>query len=209
MSEREPPAADRSWRAELRRSDPAAGEALAPAEAAEMRRAILAAAAVMAEGTALHRFRLRLGARRLLAAAAVVAVCVLAAAEWRALLPWRRQGNAPALAARRRPPGAENGPAADPAAPSTKARVGAAPPPPLLARATAAGTSPNVERSLPRERAERPAETGEAADRPATTGAPGEAATAAKAAEPMRQVQFSTPGGTRIIWLVRGERRSR
>ncbi len=237
MSEREPSAADRGWRAELRRSDPAAGAALAPAEAAEMRRAMLTAAAAAAgpaaavaaavttagrhakrrpvpprlsglgmEGpTPFHRSGIGLGARRLLAAAAVVAICVLAAAEWRALLPWSRQGSAPAHAARRRPPEAENGLASNPPAPSTRTGMGTAARPPLLARATAAGTSPNVERSLPREGAERPAATGEAAERPAKTAAPRGAA----AAEPLRQVQFSTPGGTRIIWLVRGESRSR
>lgn len=254
-----------SWRAELRRGDPGAGETLAPAEAEEIRRTMLAAAGTMAarsevpgrDATPRSARTGPYGSRRVLRAVAAAAVCALAAAGWLAFLaiggPRGKDRAAPTAA----PPPAVAAVAATTAAtepapagtlprriaaPSTaahgrppassKARAATVAPPRQTAhalRSRASRSSPTVRPvppvpQPPTPRAPAPgdrlaaisavgavdtaSEVG-AVSEVAEVGATGAVAEppAAAPAEPMRQLQvrFSTPGGTRIIWLVREE----
>jgi hypothetical protein len=221
MSEQESKGAT-TWRAELRRGDPACGEALDPAEAAALRRAMAAAAAEVGRGWPMRP------AGRLLVAAAAVAVCGLVAGGWHGLLRWRELGGAPGstparrveLAAGARQAGTEAAPrragAALPGGGGGKLRrraaahpIGeAASMPESLASAGVApgAASPAAADSRDGTAAAIPG-TGMTLAEAAGTAAPPAPGQAdeTQASETARQVQFATPGGTRVIWVMRGD----
>jgi hypothetical protein len=163
--------------AALRRGDPASEETgLSPAEIQAMRRAVLTKALETGPETARRSYRL---APVFAAGAVAVLSLVVTLSLWRMRGPEPVTPVLPAPA----PVGAE--PSVPPAFQSPAAVAVAVPPPPAH----------GVRR---RERARRPLVAEEPAAgpaRPPETGLEPEEA-------PLRQVQFSTAGGTRIIWLL-------
>jgi hypothetical protein len=159
----------------LRRGDPAAGEAgLSPLEAQAMRRTVLAAVPAPRRS-----FRL---VPAFTAAAVVVLSFVVTLGLWRA---HDHRTVAPVPAAPAETPPAVTPPAPAPPEPSRTVAVVPAPPP---SRSVPAAHPAPVR--LPRT-----------ANPPSPVSPPHPSAEEAE--EPaMRQVQFSTPGGTRIIWLL-------
>jgi hypothetical protein len=163
----------------LRRGDPAAGETgLSPAEAQAMRRAILTA--VPAERRPF----------RLIPAFAAAAVAVLSLAV--ALGLWRAHEPQPVQPVQQTPPAPQVTPAPSvPSIPSAPAET------PTAAIAGAAVQSPPAIHTPPRLHAiHHPAVRLAQARKPVHPAAEDTDET------PTRQVQFSTPGGTRIIWLL-------
>lgn len=240
MRDHEPSTAAPSWRTALRRGDPGAGETLAPAEAEEIRRTMLAAAGTMAGGSeapgrdaAPRPARTGpYGGRLVLRAGAAAAACALAAAGWLAFLAFVGPRGKDRAARTATPPPAVAAVAATTAAteptpagtlppriaaPSTAAhsrrpasstaQAATAAPPRQIAhalRSPASRTAPTVRPVPPVPPAPQPPapRAPTPGDRLAIAEPPADAP-----AEPMRrlQVQFSAPGGTRIIWLVREE----
>jgi len=159
--------------AALRRGDPASEETgLSPAEAQAMRRAVLASALETAPEP-------RRAFRRAPAFAAC-AVAVLSLVVGLSL--WRTHGPEPGQPA---PPIAP-APAAPSPIPSPNVVAVVSPPPPVHAV---------------RRRERRPRITETRAEMPAVPSLAPEPEVA-EATAPARQVQFSAPGGTRIIWLL-------
>ena len=226
---REPPVRDRGLRAELRRGDPGAAAVLAPAEEEAMRRATLDAAADSGRRRAARRPRPRparwaatrarhLGrpgrsALQLLAAAAAAAVCVVAALSWQERLWQRRAGEAEprplprhAMAARRPQPSALGSAAGDGTGRASRAAAGpvSSTTAQVLRGAKLDGRAPRRRETVlppPATTARAPVAVGDERGAPVDLAV---AVTSAAVAAPPRQVQFSLPGGTRVIWLVRG-----
>jgi hypothetical protein len=227
--DRQTATAEQRLRAELRRGDPGAGEALTPREASAMRRALLAAASAALAG---GRRRGARRARTVLAAAAASAAAALFLLAVLAVLTWRQLPRPETVGARRTPPAP-----AVAALPPRGQAVAAARSPLAASAVVAAVPAPDRRGRLGHAPGGSPGHpagrggAGRAASVPATVavmpaaagGAPGERAeglpgdvasggmsdteqqAAAALAEMPRQVQFSTKGGTRVIWLVRPE----
>jgi len=160
--------------AALRRGDPASAEAdLAPEEAQAMRRAVLLA---VPETEPRRTFRLAPA----LAAGAVAVLSLVVA-----LSLWRMHGATPVPPALPDRAPAVSAPAVPPAFPSPDAVAVVSPPPPVPLAPARRRQSERRPRMTARPAVPVPAQE----PAPETT-------------TPMRQVQFSTAGGTRIIWLL-------
>jgi len=166
--------------AALRRGDPASEETgLSPAEAQAMRRAVLSAATE-------PRWAFRWAPAFAAGAVAVLSLAV-------GLSLWRMRGPAPVSPVAPAPvqPAPSAAVSVPPAFPSPTVVAVVVPPPP-------------AHTARRREPARRPrvAETTETPEMPETPARPPGAEARPETTAPTLQVQFSTAGGTRIIWLL-------
>lgn len=190
------------WRAALREGDPAGAEpGLDPGEIERMRRRVLAARAEP---------RRRLAFTPVWAAALAAATLILAAGLWRTLPqapPAVAVRNTPPVPAEPAPPAARPTPPAVPPSPpepeAPRARPAPAPAAPVRAPRPEARVAQLQEPELSESYTEPDPELVEEAVLSAALD-DAAMADAADGAQP-RQVQFSTPGGTRIIWMLAPE----